>query len=177
MVSHALRPGIGCVGAKLLYPDATIQHAGVVLGLGGVAGHAYRKFPANHTGSRFRLHLLQNYGAVTAACLVVRKELFDEVDGLNEKNLPVAFNDVDFCMRISRAGHRNLWTPYAILNHHESASRGSDETPERKKHFENEIRFMQEYWGETLKTDPSYNPNLTLMAEDFSLAFPPKSRL
>ena len=174
IVSHAIRPKIGCVGAKLLYSDDTIQHAGVILGLGGVAGHAYRGFPNNHSGSRLRLHLSQNFEAVTAACLAVKKTIFEEVDGLNEENLAVAFNDVDFCIKVRQAGYRNLWTPYANLYHHESASRGSDEAPENKKRFQKEVKYMKETWSDVLQNDPTYNPNLTLDREDFSLSFPPR---
>ena len=176
IVSHAIRPEIGCVGAKLLYSDDTIQHAGVILGLGGVAGHAYRGFPKNHTGSRLRLHLSQNFEAVTAACLAIRKDVFEEVNGLDEENLTVAFNDVDFCIRVGQAGYRNLWTPFATLYHHESASRGSDETPKNQKRFQKEVDYMKAKWKNLLMKDSTYNPNLTLLHEDFSLAFPPRTK-
>ena len=176
LVSHAIRPEIGCVGAKLLYSNDTIQHAGVILGLGGVAGHAYRGFPKDHSGCRLRLHLCQNFAAVTAACLAVKKSIFHEVNGLDSDNLAVAFNDVDFCIRVSKAGYRNLWTPYALLYHHESASRGSDETPKNAKRFLKEVNYMKEKWGNILPNDPTYNPNLTLDREDFSLSFPPRSK-
>jgi glycosyltransferase involved in cell wall biosynthesis len=174
IVSHAIRPEIGCVGAKLFYSDDTIQHAGVILGLGGVAGHAYRGFNKNHSGSRLRLHLSQNFEAVTAACLAVKKTIFEEVNGLNEENLAVAFNDVDFCIKVRQARYRNLWTPNAILYHHESASRGSDEAPENKNRFQKEVKYMKETWSNVLQNDPTYNPNLTLDREDFSLSFPPR---
>ena len=176
IVSHAIRPEIGCVGAKLLYSDDTIQHAGVILGLGGVAGHAYRGFSKNHTGSRLRLHLSQNFEAVTGACLAIRKDVFEEVNGLDEENLTVAFNDVDFCIRVGQAGYRNLWTPFATLYHHESASRGSDETPKNKKRFQKEVDYMKAKWKDLLMKDSTYNPNLTLLHEDFSLAFPPRTK-
>lgn len=174
LVSHAIRPEIGCVGAKLLYPDDTIQHAGVILGLGGVAGHAYRGFEKKHTGSHLRLNLSQNYEAVTAACLAVRRDVFNEVGGLDAKNLAVAFNDVDFCIRVRKAGYRNLWTPFALLYHHESASRGSDETPDKIKRFQKEASYMKERWKDVLSNDPTYNPNFTLDREDFTLAYPPR---
>lgn len=177
LVSHAIRPEIGCVGAKLLYSDDTIQHAGVILGLGGVAGHAYRGFPKNHSGSRLRLHLSQNFEAVTAACLAVRKDVFEEVSGLDEENLAVAFNDVDFCIRVRQAGYRNLWTPFATLYHHESASRGSDHTPKNQKRFQKEVDYMKAKWKDILMNDSTYNPNLTLLHEDFSLAFPPRTKV
>ena len=174
LVSHAIRPEIGCVGAKLLYPDDTIQHAGVILGLGGVAGHAYKGFKSKSPGLHLRLKLTQNYEAVTAACLAVRREVFYEVGGLDAKNLAVAFNDVDFCIRVRKAGYRNLWTPHALLYHNESASRGSDETPVKIKRFQKEASYMKETWGYVLQNDPTYNPNLTLDREDLSLSFPPR---
>ncbi len=169
MVSHAIRPEIGCVGAKLYYPDGTIQHAGVVLGVGGVAGHAHRHFAGNDDGYCGRLKLVQNFSAVTAACLLVRKATYLEVGGLDEINLPVAYNDVDLCLKVREAGYRNLWTPYAELYHHESATRGADDTPKKRARAEKERRYMRHRWGKLLDNDPYYNPNLTLIHEDFSL--------
>ena len=174
MVSHVVRKDIGCVGAKLLYSDQTIQHAGVIVGLGGVAGHPYKRFPKDHSGQFYRLHLLQNYEAVTAACLLVRKSIYEEVNGLDEKKFKVAFNDVDFCLKVRRKGYRNLWTPYAVMFHHESVSRGSDQTEKNRKRFMSEVMEMKKKWKSTLEHDPNYNPNLTYCKEDFSLAFPPK---
>jgi glycosyltransferase involved in cell wall biosynthesis len=169
MVSHALRPEIGCVGAKLYYSNKTFQHCGVILGLGGVAGHSHKYFPPNHPGYFNRLLLIQNLSAVTAACLVIRKKVFQEVGGLDEKNLTIAFNDVDFCLKVREAGYRNLWTPYAELYHHESVSRGHEDTPEKVKRFQSEISFMKDKWGNKLLVDPFYNENLTREREDFSL--------
>lgn len=169
MVSHVCRTDIGCVGAKLYYPDGRIQHAGVVLGIGGVAGHVHKYFSGNHHGYFSRLQLVQNYSAVTAAALLVRKDLYTKVGGLNEKHLTVAFNDVDFCLKVQKAGFRNLWTPYAELYHHESVSRGLEDSPEKIKRFGSEIRFMKKSWGEQLISDPAYNPNLSLDHEDFSI--------
>jgi GT2 family glycosyltransferase len=169
MVSHALRPDIGAVGAKLLYPNETIQHAGVILGIGGVAGHSHRYYSNNDQGYFSRLKLVQNYSAVTAACMVLRKELFHLAGGLDENNLKVAFNDVDFCMKITELGYRNLWTPFALLYHHESISRGVENTPEKQARFISESKFIEAKWGDKLKLDPFYNPNLTLIHEDFSL--------
>jgi GT2 family glycosyltransferase len=169
MVSQACRPEIGCVGAKLYYSDGTIQHGGLVLGIGGVAGHIYRHFPGDHPGYFNRLLVAQNYSAVTAACLLVRKEIFDKVGGLNEVDLTVALNDVDFCLKVRELGYRNLWTPYAELYHHESVSRGADDTPEKKRRFELEFAYMQRRWDGVLKTDPAYNRNLSMTREDFSL--------
>ena len=169
MVSHALRPEIGCVGAKLYYSNHTYQHCGVILGLGGVAGHSHKYFPPTHPGYFNRLLLIQNLSAVTAACLVLRKCVFEEVGGLDEKNLTVAFNDVDFCLKVREAGYRNLWTPYAELFHHESVSRGHEDSPEKVKRFQSEIHHMKEKWGDKLLWDPYYNENLTREREDFSL--------
>jgi GT2 family glycosyltransferase len=168
MVAHAMWPDIGCVGAKLLYPDGRIQHGGVVLGLYGVAGHAHRFARAADPGYLNRLRMVQNVSAVTAACLLVRREVFDTVGGLDE-TLAVAFNDVDFCLKVRDAGYRNLWTPFAELIHHESASRGSDITPAKAARFAGEYAIMQRRWGEQLLNDPYYSPHLTYDGEDFSL--------
>ncbi|MEZ8144312.1 glycosyltransferase [Enterovibrio sp. FF113] len=168
MVSHAIRSDIGCVGAKLYYPNGTLQHAGVITGLGGVAGHSHKHFPGDHPGYFKRLQITQNLSAVTAACLAVRKSVFEEVGGLNEKDLTVAFNDVDFCLKVREAGYRNLWTPYAELIHHESVSRGAEDNPEKIARFQSEIAYMQITWGEALLDDPNYSRWLTLDREDFS---------
>ncbi|WP_412851499.1 glycosyltransferase family 2 protein [Ectothiorhodospira shaposhnikovii] len=169
MVSQACRPEIGCVGAKLYYPGGRIQHGGVILGMGVIAGHAHRHLPGDAAGYCDRLQLVQNLSAVTAACLVMRREVFDEVGGFDECNLPVAFNDVDLCLKVREAGYRNLWTPYAEAYHHESASRGEEKTPEKRRRLEREIAYMRRRWGRELDHDPAYNPNLTLAHEDFSL--------
>ncbi len=169
MVSHALRSEIGAVGAKLLYPDNTIQHAGVLLGLGDVAGHAHRYCHNIYNGYFYRAVLVQNFSAVTAACLVIQKKIYDEVGGFDEENLTVAYNDVDFCLRVRETGYRNLWTPYALLYHHESKSRGYEDTPEKLSRFRKEVKYMRNHWGKALLSDPAYNPNLTLKTEDFSL--------
>ena len=173
MVSHALRPEIGCVGAKLYYPDDKIQHAGVILGIGGVAAHAWQTHPRGHAGQAHRNFLQQNLSAVTAACLVIRREVFLKAGGLDEK-LRVAFNDVDFCLKVRAAGYRNLWTPYAELYHHESASRGKEDTLEKRDRFRGEVEVVTERWGDALVNDPAYNPNLTLTINDFTLAVPPR---
>jgi len=176
MVSHAVRPGIGAVGAMLYYPLNTVQHAGVILGLGGVAGHPFKEFPRGDQGQKNRLRLVQNYSAVTAACLVIRKDRFLEVGGFNEKDLSIAFNDVDLCCKLIRAGYRNLWTPYAEFYHHESATRGVEDTPEKRARFQAEIDYMMNTWAELLMADPAYNPNLTLVGEDFSPAYLSRAR-
>ena len=126
MVVIANRKEVGCVGAKLLYPNDTIQHAGIILGLGGYAGHAFRRFPKFHSGYASRLDLVQNYSAVTGACLLVRKDVFSKVSGFDENFLKIAFNDVDLCLKVLQAGFKNVWTPHALLYHYESASRGDD---------------------------------------------------
>ncbi len=174
MVSQAVRPEIGAVGAMLYYPNDTIQHAGVVLGIGGVAAHVYCGAPRGCGGQMSRALLTQDMSVVTAACLLIRREVYEQVGGLDER-LQVAFNDVDFCLRVREAGYTNLWTPYAELYHHESASRGYEDTPEKKQRFEGEVRFMLERWGEVLNKDPAYNPNLTLAGTPFDLAFPPRT--
>jgi len=174
MASQALRPEIGCVGAMLYYPNDTIQHAGSIVGLGGVAGHAFLSFPRGTEGKFNRARLVQNYSAVTAACLVVRKAVFEQVGGLDEVDLAVAFNDVDFCLKVREAGYLNLWTPFAEFYHHESASRGSDDTPEKAERFRREVELMLLRWGPLLTGDPAYNPNLTLELNDFTLASPPR---
>jgi GT2 family glycosyltransferase len=162
MVSQAALPGVGAVGSKLYYPNDTIQHAGVILGIGGVAGHLYSGVGRYSGGYMTRLLLVQNISAVTAACLVVRKDLYEEIGGLDEKNLPVAFNDVDFCLRLLERGYQNLWTPHAELYHHESATRGPENTPEKKSRFQREVFYMKARWGSLLGRDPAHNPNLTL---------------
>jgi glycosyltransferase involved in cell wall biosynthesis len=173
MVSHALRPEIGCVGAKLYYPTDRIQHAGVILGIGGVAAHAWQTHPRGAAGQAHRNLLQQNLSAVTAACLVIRREVYVEVGGLDE-SLRVAFNDVDFCLKVRAAGYRNFWTPYAELYHHESASRGAEDTLEKRDRFRKEVEYVMAKWGDLLQHDPAYNPNLTLTINDFTLALPPR---
>lgn len=168
MVSWAIQNRVGCVGAKLYYGNETLQHCGVILGVGGVAGHSHKHRPRYDTGYFSRTALLQNLSAVTAACLVVRKEVYDVVGGLNERDLKVAFNDVDFCLRVRQAGFVNVWTPYAELYHLESVSRGAEDNPEKIARFNREITYMRDYWGDLLTRDPYYSPHLTLVHEDFS---------
>jgi GT2 family glycosyltransferase/glycosyltransferase involved in cell wall biosynthesis len=176
MVAHAVRPEIGCVGAKLYYPDLRIQHAGVITGLGGVAGHPFKGFTRDEPGTpQFRPHLVQNLSAVTAACLLIRKSVYQQAGGFEEAGLTIAFNDVDFCLKVQALGYRNLFTPFAELIHHESASRGSEDTPEKIRRFQQEIEFIQKKWGAQLHEDRAYNPNLTLASEDFGLAYPPRT--
>lgn len=165
LVSQAVRPDVGAVGAKLLYPDNTIQHAGVLLGIGwpgGVAGHAYHRAGRDEVGPFGQLAVVREAAAVTGACLAVRQSLFEQVGGLDEHNLKVAFNDVDFCLRLREAGLRNIWTPFATLYHKESASRGDDLNGEKHRRFRREAAYMRERWGHLLDNDPFWNPNLSL---------------
>ncbi|HEY8036072.1 MAG TPA: glycosyltransferase [Methylobacter sp.] len=174
MMGLAIQPGIGAVGARLWYPNDTLQHGGVITGLGGVAGHSHKHLKKYIPGFFYRAQLIQTLSAVTAACLIVKKSIYQEVGGLDEANLAVAFNDVDFCLRVREAGYRNIWTPYAELYHHESATRGYEDTSEKQLRFRDEARYVKKRWGDMLVNDPAYNPNLTLDREDFSYAWPPR---
>ena len=174
MVRHASRGEIGCVGAKLYFSDNTLQHGGAVTGIGAgrVAGHIYCGVTREHPGYLNRLLLVQNYSSVTAAVLLVRKSVYWEAGGFDEDNLPVAFNDVDFCLKAVNAGYRNLWTPYAELYHHESRSRGYENTPEQQQRVNWEVEFMKEKWGRILDYDPAYSENLTKEDFDCSITVP-----
>ena len=169
MVGHVMRDDIGCVGAKLLYPNNLIQHAGVVMGYGGGAGHAHKYFPADHPGYLNRISATNNFSAVTAACLLVKKRDYEQVGGLNEVEFKVAFNDVDFCLRILGLGRRNLYCAEAVLYHHESVSRGHEDTVEKLARFNSEVVYMQSLWHNFIQDDPAYNPNLTLRYENFAI--------
>jgi GT2 family glycosyltransferase len=173
MVSQAIRPGVGAVGAKLYYPDDSIQHAGIILGLGNLAGYVHRYAPREAAGHGGRLNRVQDCSAVTAACIVLKRPVFEEVGGFDEVNLPVAYNDVDLCLKIRERGYRILWTPHAELYHLESASRPSDFSPEEKQRYERECAHIRARWSHAIARDPFYNPNLTIAAEDYSLAWPP----
>lgn len=169
MLMFAQRNDVGAVGAMLYYPDDTIQHAGVILGIGGVAGHSHKYFKRGEYGYASRLTLAQNLTAVTAACMLMRREVFEIVDGLDE-SYKVAFNDVDLCMRIRQQGYLIVFTPFAELYHYESKSRGLEDTAEKQMRFKGEIDQFMKRWGKELeKGDPYYNQNLTLVREDFSL--------
>lgn len=166
MVSQALQPGVGAVGARLWYPDGTLQHGGVIF-VKGLAGHAHRFLPMGETGYFGRAAAVQNFSAVTAACLVMRKDIFEDIGGMNENELSVAYNDIDMCLRLAEAGYRIVWTPYAQLYHHESASRGDDREARHRKRAVREYKYMIKNWESVLSRDPAYNTNLPQDREDF----------
>jgi O-antigen biosynthesis protein len=168
MVEQAQRPSIGAVGSLLLYPDDTVQHAGVVLGIGGVAGHSHKYFHVSQSGYISQLVSTNNYSALTAACLMCRRDVFDSVGGFEEQ-LAIAFNDVDFCLKITSQGYRNIYLPHVALYHYESKSRGYEDTPEKQMRFAQEINYMKQKWQDMCDRDPCYNPNLTMTHEDYSL--------
>jgi len=168
MLAHSQREEVGAIGAKLLYPDNRIQHAGAILGIGGVAGHSH-KFVANDANGYFsRPHLTQNVSAVTGACLMVKKVLYEELGGLEERYLSVAFNDIDFCIRLREIGLLNIYEPAAVLYHHESISRGYEDSEEKQKRFALEVGYMQFRHALTLAgTDAYFNPNFASHSEVF----------
>ncbi|WP_186126968.1 glycosyltransferase family 2 protein [Burkholderia gladioli] len=175
MIGVAALPGTGAVGAALWYPDNRLQHGGVLLGLNGIAGHLHHLLHRGQFGYVNRAVSVQNVSAVTAACLLVRKALYEQVGGF-EESLRVAFNDVDFCLKLRAIGYRNAWTPFAELRHHESASRGSDMSPHKQARFAEEAQWMKQRWGDALPHEPAYNPNLSLAGDmpPFSFAEPPR---
>ena len=169
MLDICMRPDVGIVGAKLLFEDNTIQHAGVIIGFGGVAGHAFIGQDRDDNGYFSRIISVQDLSAVTAACLMVRRSVFDEVEGLNEE-FKVAFNDIDFCLKVRKAGYLVVYNPYAQFYHYESKSRGQEDSADKVARFQQETGLFGERWGELLENgDPYYNPNLTLDKADFSL--------
>jgi len=169
MLMFSQRGDVGAVGAKLYYPDNTIQHAGVGLGIERLAGHYHKHFPGKHSGYMSRLLCAQNVSAVTGACLMMRKDVFVQIGGFDEA-LAVAFNDVDLCMRVRVVGYLIVWTPFAELYHHESLSRGTEDTPKKKERFMGEVQLFQRRWAKELSAgDPYYNPNLTLDRVDFTV--------
>lgn len=169
MVGWAVQPDIGCVGAKLLYGDDTVQHAGVVLGVDSVAGHAHRHVSRFDAGYMGRAQQVQNFSAVTGAVMVVEKQLFLVVDGFDEKDLPVAYNDVDFCLRIQKMGFRNVWTPFAELYHHEGKTRGLNVSKDKILQLASEAKVMRSRWAAEIANDPFYSPNLSLNDGNFNL--------
>jgi GT2 family glycosyltransferase len=171
MVSYAQQKRIGAVGVKLLYPDDNIQHAGTVIGLGGVAGHVFVHYYKNDPGYFYYLQSVTNYSAVTAACLMIRRSVYDEVGGMDE-NLEVEYNDVDFCLKIMDAGYNNVYVPDVVLYHYESATRGHPH--QNKVSYERhlrEVKYFKDKWDKYIKRDPFYHPNLTLDRQDFSMNF------
>lgn len=166
---QAVRPEVGAVGARLLYPEGTIQHAGVVLGIGGGAGHAHRlQGPRDHGYFR-RAQLPQFVSAVTAACLVIERAKYLAVGGFDEDQFPVAFNDVDLCLRLNARGWQSLYEPRATLTHHESKSRGKDLTLEKRARFAGELAALQNRWGSDHRVDPYHHPHLSRLSENFVL--------
>jgi GT2 family glycosyltransferase len=168
MLAYARRPHIGAVGALLLYPDDTVQHGGVILGVLGLAGHAHRNLPAVSAGYHGALQHVTNYAAVTGACMLLAKAKYLEVGGLDE-SFAVAYNDVDLCLRLLSHGYRNVFVPQARLYHFESKTRGGDDTPLKVARAMREVSMMHERWPQLTVRDPYYNPNLTVDAEDFSI--------
>lgn len=170
MVSHAVRSEVGAVGAKLYYSNNTIQHGGVILGLDEVAGHVHRLSPHNFPGYFNRLRLSHSLTSVTGACIATRRDIYDRFGGYNEKDLPVGFSDIDYCLRLYEAGYKIIWTPYAELYHYENISRGQDITKEKIRRFNSEKSYMYSRWDKLIYNDPFYNPNLTLEDESFQPA-------
>src|SRR5205085_5932372 len=162
MVEHVQRPEVGAVGARLLYPDEKIQHAGVIMGVGGIAEHAFKNFGAEDAGVCRQLQVTRNYSAVTGACLLTRREVFQQIGGFDEAHLPVTFSDVDLCLKMRRAGYLIVYTPFAKLIHHESATRHRSAEPR-------ESDVIRQRWDDVIARDPYYNPNLSRAAADFSL--------
>lgn len=174
MVEQAQRPSIGAVGALLLYPDNTIQHAGVILGVTGVAGHGHRHFHINEPGYNHLIHSTHNYAAVTAACMMCRREVFQQVRGF-EPQLAVAYNDVDFCLKLKQQGYHNIFLPHVRLYHYESLSRSQEETPEQQARIKQEVTYMEQKWANLMARDPSYSIHLTKAIEDYSLNLNPQT--
>jgi glycosyltransferase involved in cell wall biosynthesis len=185
MIEHGQRSEVGIVGAKLLYPNRTIQHAGIVMGLGtgeyAIAGHAFRHFSWEHEGYFGFANLIRNYSAVTGACMLVRKAVYEELGGLDEEHLTIAFNDVDFCLRAREKGYLVVYTPYALLYHHESLSRGNDNDlkitdPSKYERVIAELAYMESRWKTYIDNDPFYSKHLTRDGEDFGIRIWDESR-
>lgn len=173
LVSIGSRPEVGVVGPMLLYPDESVQHAGIVLGIGGWAGHLHKGFPMSHPGIANRLQVQSSFSAVTGACLLTSKKLWEQLGGLNEDSLKIACNDVDYCLRVWDSGKQVIFTPYAKLIHHESKSRGYEDTPEKMARFSKEVEYMWSKWSSVMSSDPFYNPNLTLNSESGEISKTP----
>jgi GT2 family glycosyltransferase len=169
LLDHALRSDVGAVGGKLYYPDDTVQHAGIILGLGDITGHAHRHFTMDSHGYMGRLHVVQNVTAVTGACLMTRRSVFDEVNGFDEE-YPLAFSDIDLCLKMREKGYVVVWTPFAELYHDESKTRGYEGTSEKQLRFRKELELYRKKWKPVIdKCDPYYNENLCHEREDFSI--------
>lgn len=169
MLGYCMREDVGAVGARLYYEDGTLQHVGVIVGLGGIAGHPYSGDSAEEPGHMGRIQMAQNLSAVTAACMMVKRTVFMEVGGFDPE-YAVAFNDVDLCMKIRKKGYLIVYNPYARLTHYESKSRGLEDSRQKVKRFDSEVALFRERWGEFLKNgDPYYNPNLRLDEKDFKM--------
>jgi GT2 family glycosyltransferase len=168
MVNYAIKPDVGVVGAKLLFPNGRIQHVGVVLGFGGIAGHIYRRFPQDYCGYLDQLTVPREIGAVTGACIAVERSKFDAVGGFDAENLPVDLNDMDFCLRIAERGWTNIWTPEATLVHHQSGTRGIDSDPFAL--YRKERSYFVERWAHMIRNDPYFHPALSLYAHEVALA-------
>ena len=177
LVCQASRPGVGLVGCLLLYPDRSVQHAGVIVGLSGVAGHMYADAAPDDPGYAGRIYVTQDLSAVTGACQVMRRALFERLGGLDERHLAVAYNDIDFCLRVREAGLRVIYTPHARLLHHHSASRGSDIRVDRLASFTWEREYMRTRWADVIFDDPFFNPNLSLSGKRGRLATAPRTRI
>ncbi|MGI4947031.1 MAG: glycosyltransferase, partial [Janthinobacterium lividum] len=158
---------VGIVGGKFVYPDRTVQHGGVVIGVGGVAGHVHSHLPEHHPGYGARAIVAQQLSAVTAAAMLVRTEAFYAADGFDERDLRVAFNDIDLCLKVGAAGYRIVWTPDFLAEHRESISRGRDDRPDKESRVFHEVQTMIERWGDTLASDPFYNRWLSLHGTPF----------
>ncbi len=172
MLQFAMRPDVGAVGAKLYYPDGTIEHGGIIVGIGGVAGYSHRHFPPDDPGYFFQLVLPHNVSAVTAACLMIRKQVFQEVNGFDE-NYFLGFGDVDLCLRILQKGYLNVWTPYAEIYHYKTETSKSGYTIKASKKLKKEVKYFKQTWANFLqKGDPYYSPNLTTERENFDLHLP-----
>jgi GT2 family glycosyltransferase len=174
MLGHLHQPRVGVVGARLLYPDGAVQHAGTLLHPRNIAVHAHAGIFKRESGYFGRAILAQDFMAVTGACMMVWRRVYQEVGGLEEKHLPVAFNDVDFCLRVRDAGYRVVWTPFAQLYHHEGFTRGLGAAHGSRRQFKREKQYMRRRWRAALQGDPYYNPNLNLEPADFSLSAQPR---
>tara|TARA_Y100000590_G_scaffold44550_2_gene47378 strand:+ start:6196 stop:7884 length:1689 start_codon:yes stop_codon:yes gene_type:complete len=177
LVSHVLRPEVGVVGSLLLFPDLTVQHAGVHPGVGGLMGHGHKHWLGDSSGYFSRLKIAHEVAAVTGACMAIESKTWSDLGGLNAAELAVAYNDVDLCLKAREKGLRVVLNPYSVLIHHESATRGTDIGSVRQARLEKELQYMKKRWGDKLKVDPAYNPNLHLGDESFTLADSPRKNL